>query len=109
MVGNGQLFKRHEALLARPDPRRLDLRASVLDPFGQYRVRAYQEHDRVEVMVLADLSASLAYAGRFDKREVLATWLKRLPHRRWLAATGSVSPVSATAKSLCCMRRPAPT
>ncbi|WP_231890931.1 MxaS protein [Methylomonas koyamae] len=78
MVGNGQLFKRHEALLARPDPRRLDLRASVLDPFVQYRVRAYQEHDRVEVMVLADLSASLAYAGRFDKREVLADLVKAI-------------------------------
>ncbi len=28
MVGSGQLFKRHEPLLASPDPRRIDLRAS---------------------------------------------------------------------------------
>ncbi|MCQ8180166.1 MxaS protein [Methylomonas sp. SURF-1] len=78
MVGNGQLFKRHEALLARPDPRRLDLRASLLDPFGQYRVKAYQEHDRVEVMVLADLSASLAYSGVFDKRQVMLDLIRAI-------------------------------
>lgn len=71
MVGNGQLFKRHEALIARPDPRRIDLRASLLDPFGQYRVKAHQEHSRVEVMVLADLSASMAFVGRRDKRRTI--------------------------------------
>ncbi|MDO9106557.1 MAG: MxaS protein [Methylovulum sp.] len=59
MVSSGQLFKRHEPLIAYPDPRRIDLRASVLDMFGQYRVRVYQQHSVIEVMLLADMSASM--------------------------------------------------
>lgn len=58
-VGSGQLFKRHEPLLASPDPRRIDLRASLLDPFGGYRVRVFQQHSKIAVYVLADLSASM--------------------------------------------------
>ncbi len=60
MVGSGQLFKRHEPLLASPDPRRIDLRASLLDPFLQYRVRVFQQHSQLSVYVVADLSASMA-------------------------------------------------
>lgn len=60
MVGSGQLFKRHEPLLASPDPRRIDLRASLLDPFGDYRVRVFQQHSKLTMYVIADLSASMA-------------------------------------------------
>ncbi len=60
MVGSGQLFKRHEPLLARPDPRRIDLRASLLDPFNSYRVRVFQQHSKLTVTVIADLSASMS-------------------------------------------------
>lgn len=59
MVGGCQLFKRHEPLLASPDPRRIDLRASLLDPFQQYRVRVFQQHSQLTVYVIADLSASM--------------------------------------------------
>ena len=59
MVGSGQLFKRHEPLLASPDPRRIDLRASLLDPFNSYRVRVFQQHSKLTVTVIADLSASM--------------------------------------------------
>lgn len=62
MVGSGQLFKRHEALLASPDPRRIDLRASLLDPFGGYRVRVFQQHSKLTVYAIADLSASMTPA-----------------------------------------------
>lgn len=60
MVGSGKLFKRHEPLLASPDPRRIDLRASLLDPFGDYRVRVFQQHSKLSMYVVADLSASMA-------------------------------------------------
>jgi len=75
MVGNGQLFKRHETLIARPDPRRIDLRASLLDPFGNYQVRVQQQHSAVDVFLLADLSASMGFAGNHNKRSVLADML----------------------------------
>ena len=64
MVGAGQLLKRHEPLIASPDPRRLDLRASVLDPFGAYRVRVYQQQSTVNVYVIADMSASMGYGDK---------------------------------------------
>jgi len=75
MVGNGQLFKRHDTLIARPDPRRIDLRASLLDPFGHYQVRVQQQHSAVDVFLLADLSASMGFLGSHDKRRVLADML----------------------------------
>lgn len=70
MVGNGQLFKRHEPLLASPDPRRIDLRASLLDPFNSYRVRVFQQHSKLTVYVIADLSASMR-----DKLPALADFV----------------------------------
>jgi uncharacterized protein (DUF58 family) len=72
MVGNGQLFKRHDTLIARPDPRRIDLRASLLDPFGNYQVRVQQQHSAVDVFLLADLSASMGFVGNQNKRRTLA-------------------------------------
>lgn len=64
MVGAGQLFKRHEPLIASPDPRRIDLRATLLDPFAGYRVRVYQQLSMVNVYLIADLSASMDYAQK---------------------------------------------
>lgn len=77
MVGAGRLFKRHEPLIASPDPRRLDLRASVLDPFSGYRVRVYQQHSTVNVYLIADLSASMGYA---DKQQILIRFLLTAAH-----------------------------
>ncbi len=74
-VASGQLFKRHEPLLASPDPRRIDLRASVLDPFNHYRVRVFQQHSPLTVYLLADLSASMGYQGQQDKRQVIADFV----------------------------------
>jgi uncharacterized protein (DUF58 family) len=75
MSGSGQLFKRHDSLLANPDPRRLDLRASVLDPFDGYRVKVFQQHAQLPVFVIADLSLSMTYSGKHSKRQFLADFL----------------------------------
>jgi len=73
-VSSGPLFKRHEPLIAYPDPRRIDLRASVLDLFGQYRVRVYQQHSQVDVLLLADMSASMT-GDKPDKQRVFVDCL----------------------------------
>jgi len=77
MVGAGRLFKRHEPLIASPDPRRLDLRASVLDPFSGYRVRVHQQQSTVNVYLIADLSASMGYA---DKQQMLIRFMLTAAH-----------------------------
>jgi len=75
MTGAGLLFKQHQPMAASSDPRRIDLRASVLDPFEHYRVRAYQQPSRIDVYLLADLSASMGHAG---KQKILGTLLRTL-------------------------------
>ncbi len=75
MTGSGQLFKRHDSLLANPDPRRLDLRATLLNPFNEYRVKVYQQASRVSVYIIADLSASMSFTGSISKQKVLADFV----------------------------------
>ncbi len=75
MVGSGQLFKRHAPLIASPDPRRIDLRASVLDPFNSYRVKVYQQQSSINVTFIADLSASMRFNGHCSKQHTLVQLL----------------------------------
>ena len=70
-ISNGQLFKRHTPFTANSDPRRIDVRASVLDPFEHYQVRTYQQHSLLDVTLIADLSASFSFDGERAKRECL--------------------------------------
>lgn len=61
-------FRRHVSLLRHPDPRRIDLRASLRDPFGELHVRQFAPRRAVPVAALVDLSGSMrfgeAVAGR---------------------------------------------
>jgi uncharacterized protein (DUF58 family) len=75
MFGCGQLFKHHDSLFANPDPRRLDLRASVLDPFDGYRVKVFQQHAQLRMIVIADFSLSMTFSGKYSKRQFLADFL----------------------------------
>lgn len=75
MVGSGQLFKQHTPLINSPDPRHIDLRASVLDPFGQFLVKTFQQQSRLDVFLLADLSTSMGYQGQHNKQQILVDCL----------------------------------
>ncbi|MCJ8144051.1 DUF58 domain-containing protein [Ancylobacter sp. A5.8] len=61
-------FRRHVPLLRQPDPRRIDLRASLRDPYGDLHVRQFAPRRTVPVAALVDLSGSMrfgaAVAGR---------------------------------------------
>lgn len=82
---SGFEFRGHAALKDAPDPRRLDLHASLRDPFGDWRVRLFSQRKAVPVVVVADLSASLAYRGRQPKAEVLADLVDSLAWSAWRA------------------------
>ncbi len=75
IVGNGLLFKHHKPLISAPDPRHIDLRASLLNPFSQYQVKSFQQQSRLDVFLLADLSASMGYQGHYKKQHVLVDCL----------------------------------
>lgn len=70
--GGGLEFRGNVPLLASPDPRRLDIRASLSDPFEQWFVRNFRQRSQVPVYLIADLSASLGFLGERRKMDVLA-------------------------------------
>ncbi len=71
-LGGGLEFHGHVGLLNATDPRRLDLRASIANPNREWQFRLYRQIGEIGVAVLADLSASMAYAGIQAKPALLA-------------------------------------
>lgn len=69
--GGGLEFRGNVPLLSAPDPRRLDIRASLSDPFDQWYVRSYRQRSQVPIYVVADLSASLGFSGVQRKLDIL--------------------------------------
>lgn len=69
---SGLEFRAHRLLLEGGDPRRLDIHARLRDPLRQWWVRVNAERMAVSVAVVADLSASMGFAGRQRRTEVLA-------------------------------------
>ncbi len=70
--GGGFEFHGHAPLISHPDPRNIDIHASLHDPFGQFVVRTFRQRSAIPVYVVADLSASMAFRGDGDKPETLA-------------------------------------
>ena len=53
-----------------PDPRRLDLRASLRDPFERLYVRDTYLNTALKLIVLVDASASMGYVGAVNRWQV---------------------------------------
>ena len=77
-TGTGMDFRGHRPLLESPDPRRLDVYASLRDPFQQLLARVYRERSAVPVCIVADLSASMGFRGVGQKLNVLADFTASL-------------------------------
>ncbi len=61
-AGQNGAFLRHSSILETPDARRIDMRASLLDPFGGLKVRRFENRARIDVQIVLDLSGSMAFA-----------------------------------------------
>lgn len=72
MRGAGDSFADVAPLLAHPDPRRLDLRRSLTDPFGGLFVRRFQTRTDLRLHVLLDASASLSAGAGADRQGLAA-------------------------------------
>jgi hypothetical protein len=79
----GLEFRRHAPLQQVPDARRLDVRASLRDPFRQWQVRVYSQRASIPVALVADLSASMGFAGRTRKLDVLADFTAATGYTAW--------------------------
>jgi uncharacterized protein (DUF58 family) len=76
-------FRGHAHLMDAPDARRLDLHASLRDPFGHWIVRVYSQRLSIPVVLVADLSASMAFTGARRKLDVVADFAESLAWSAW--------------------------
>ena len=60
-------FRDTVGFLRLPDARRIDIRASLRDPFEGVAVRRFEARSPVETYALIDLSASMRFRGRADR------------------------------------------
>jgi hypothetical protein len=79
-LGAGQEFVSHMSLYDRPDPRRLDLRASLRDVRGDWLIRVSRQRAAVPVHVIVDVSASMTFGASKSKLLVAADFVEALGH-----------------------------
>lgn len=79
-LGAGQAFAAHRRLFDHPDPRRIDLRASVRDVRGEWWVRIQRQRVAMAVHAVVDVSASMHFGARRSKLEVVADFIEALGH-----------------------------
>lgn len=77
-LGMGQEFVSHRRLYDWPDPRRLDLRASLRDVRSDWLVRVNRQRISVPVHVIVDVSASMSFGSRVRKLQVAADFVAAL-------------------------------
>ena len=69
--GSGMEFVGHAPLAGYSDPRRIDIRASLANPTGDWLVRLHRTRAALPVCVVLDLSASMGFAGVRRKLDVV--------------------------------------
>ena len=77
-MGAGQEFVAHRSLYDYPDPRRLDLRASVRTLQEGWLVRVNRQRAGTAVRALVDVSASMSFGASRPKLHVVADFVEAL-------------------------------
>ncbi|MFK7894050.1 MAG: DUF58 domain-containing protein [Granulosicoccus sp.] len=75
--GPGMRFSSYARLFDAPDPRRLDLRASLRDVRGDWLVRSYQQPASLTIYTVVDISPSMRF-GKPGKLRIAADFLHSL-------------------------------
>ncbi len=70
--GAGGLFRDLASLMDYRDPRRIDLRQSLRDPFEALHVRRFEEKSQIGVTMLLDVSGSMGFEGSAHKMSLAA-------------------------------------
>jgi uncharacterized protein (DUF58 family) len=60
-------YRDQVSFLSLPDARRIDMRATLRDPFEGVHVRRFEARTAVEIWALVDLSGSMRYRGAADR------------------------------------------
>lgn len=84
---SGLEFRGHVPLADASDLRRIDLHATLRDPLGlssgNWQVKVFSERKAISVIVVADLSASMGFAGRHRRLDVLADFTAAAARSAW--------------------------
>jgi hypothetical protein len=83
--GSGQEFAAHRRLFDHPDPRRIDLRASLRDGRGDWLVRIHRLRVAIPVHVVVDVSASMQFGAERRKLDVVADLVEALGYSAFRA------------------------
>lgn len=73
--GSGMEFVGHTPLAGYGDPRRIDIRASLANPTGDWLVRQHRTRSALPVCVVLDLSASMGFSGVRRKLDVVRAFV----------------------------------
>ncbi|MEE9333999.1 MAG: hypothetical protein V3U65_07890 [Granulosicoccaceae bacterium] len=76
--GAGMNFVSHAKLIDQPDPRRLDLRASINNIQKDWLVRVNKQRAAITVSALVDVSQSMRFGAQQNKLQVAAEFLEAL-------------------------------
>ncbi len=71
-VGGGGVFLDDVPFLRQPDARRINLRATLRDPFETIYVRRFEQRTAIGLYAVVDLSASMSFGGDERKIDVAA-------------------------------------
>lgn len=69
-VGGFGVFRDQAPFMRYPDARRIDVRATLRDPFGGTYVRRFEQRAAIDAYALVDLSASMGFVGAVDRFRV---------------------------------------
>lgn len=69
-VGGFGVFRDQAPFMRYPDPRRIDIRATLRDPYGATYVRRFEQRAAIDVYALVDLSASMGFVGKVNRFRV---------------------------------------
>lgn len=83
--GAGQAFAMHARLFDHPDPRRVDLRASMRAIPAEWLVRVHLQRVAVPVYVVIDVSASMHFGQAKTKLDIAADFVEALGYSAFRA------------------------
>jgi uncharacterized protein (DUF58 family) len=70
-VGGVGVFRDQAPFLRYPDARRIDLHATLRDPFGETHVRRFEQRSAIDLYAIVDVSASMGFVGAVDRFAVV--------------------------------------
>ncbi len=69
-VGGFGVFRDQASFMRYPDARRIDIRATLRDPYGATYVRRFEQRAAIDVYALVDVSASMGFVGAVSRFRV---------------------------------------